>query len=261
MFKRIILIGLFFIAANHFVYAQKKKTARDSTTVIIFNEGSSSGYQKKKKAGEDNIIKISPFGFISGVYPLSFERRINDFLGIQVSGGLTFRNYMRSAVQKSGNDLKYEYPWGENASVSNEVDIPFNFDHRKASAGYMFSIEPRLYLESEALEGGYISASFGYSKYNFSIPGLVNDNGSVAYKGVTKKEYENINDFMVCYGNQVIYDKLTLEYSTGIGLRSVKGVAYVAGINYDSNQLMEGFATYKQSVINFNIGLKVGYHF
>ena len=77
---------------------------------------------------------------------------------------------------------------------------------------------------------------------------------------VTKNEFENISDLMVHFGTQTVYDRLTFEYTTGIGLRNVKGSTYVA--NYDGSTVSdEGFATYKQTVFNFSIGLRVGYHF
>ena len=67
---------------------------------------------------------------------------------------------------------------------------------------------------------------------------------------------------MVHFGYQNVYDRLTLEWSTAIGIRNVTGTKYAAGYSdYTSRVLIEGTGTYKQNLLNFNIGLKVGYHF
>lgn len=75
-----------------------------------------------------------------------------------------------------------------------------------------------------------------------------------------KKEHENIGDLMAVFGYHDIYDRLTTDYSIGIGIRNVSGIKYYYGIN-SIDPPMEGFAPYKQSILNVNIGLKIGYHF
>jgi hypothetical protein len=123
----------------------------------------------------------------------------------------------------------------------------------------MASIQPRLYFESEGLEGSFFGFSFDLYKYNFETPGAVMKSGSVAYTGAMKQENENIRDFMVHWGGQQLFDRLTFEYTTALGMRSVTGTKYA----FDSNNgvIQEGQATYKQTLLNFGIGVKVGYHF
>lgn len=246
-----------------------KKTRKDSTVVIIFNNNSDSE-EKKKSTGEDNIIKIAPLGFINGTFPVYFERRINDFFTIQAGVGLTGRNYMRSWIRQAANidfgstESEYkemDYPWLPTSGLYDEADRTFDFTHRKAGIGFMASIQPRFYFESDAPDGAFMGLSLDYGRYNFSIPGMVYNANifSWEHKGDTKKEYENLTDFMVYWGYQSVFDKLTVEYTTGLGYRSVKGSKYAfsSGVTPPS----EGFATYKQGNFNFNIGVKVGYHF
>ena len=120
-----------------------------------------------------------------------------------------------------------------------------------------------VYFESEAPDGSFLSASYDYYSYKYSIPRLVvNANGDPKNSGASKSEYENISDLMVHWGYQSVYDKLTLEYTTGIGLRTAKGSKYVGNYDYSTNKITdEGIATYSQTGFNFSIGLKVGYHF
>jgi hypothetical protein len=239
------------------------KNRKDSTVVIFFNENKTER-TKKKKSGEANIVKIAPLGLVSGTYPLLYERVVTDFFSIQAGGGLTGKNFWRNAIQKTDNEgkLNIVYPWSDNTALYDEAEPLFSFDYRKPQMGYMFTIQPRLYFESEAPDGSFLGISYDYYHYAFSIPGLMrNSNNETVHKGASKSEYENINDIMVHFGYQTVYDRLTMEYTTGIGLRSVKGTKYAAAYDSFADQFVEGNASYKQNIFNFGIGIKVGYHF
>jgi hypothetical protein len=270
--KKIFL--LIFIFTGFFIStkAQSSKEIHDSTVVIIFNHNGaqSSSAHAHKRTKEDNIIKIAPLGFISGSFPILYERVITDFFTVQVGGGLTNKDYIRAAFQKASGDdgtgsgINLSYPWGNNNSAYSDVSEPlFSFVYRTATMGYMFTVQPRLYLESNSPEDQFIGISYDYYHYGFSIPGIVDDGaGSYAQTGSPQSEHENIGDIMVHFGSQSVYDNLTVEYTTGIGLRNVSGTKYVADYNYSTNNVdYQGFATYKQTLFNYEIGLKVGYHF
>jgi hypothetical protein len=235
----------------------QKKSSKDSSTVIIFNGGGgSSSYQKKKAAGESNVVKIAPLGLLTGTFPIYYERSITEFLSIQVGGGVTHRNYLRGLFQaEEGPDYTYT-GIDEN---SDQAEGIYLFEKRVPKLGYMASIQPRLYLESEGIEGAFFGFSFDLYKYNFETPGAVMKSGSVVYTGPMKQEGENIRDFMVLWGGQQVFDRLTLEYTTGLGLRSINGTKYAFEIN--NGNIFEGQAAYKQTKLNFAIGVKVGYHF
>jgi len=262
--KPLFILTLFTLVLAQ-LKAQSPKNRKDSTVVVIFNENKdANGNSKSKKTGESNIVKIAPLGFISGTFPLYFERRINNFLTVQVGGGLTSRNYVRGIIQKESSISEIaEYPWGENSQFNDAAEPFFGFKKRKPAMGYMFSIQPRLYFESDAPDGSFLAISYDYYHYATTIAGLkVNSNNEVVHTGENKSEYENLSDIMVHFGYQYIYDRLTLEYTTGIGLRNSKGSKYAANFDYNTNSVNnEGFASYQQTAFNFSIGLKVGYHF
>ena len=144
-----------------------------------------------------------------------------------------------------------------------------NFNDRKPNLGFLFSVQPRVYFESDAPDGSYMSVSYDYYRYNFSIPGIVNTNTvpgaspNYQYVGSKKKEHENISDLMVWFGYQDVYDRISIDYSTGLGIRNVKGLKYYFAEDYSTGGIttLEGFAPYKQTIFNFNIGIKIGYHF
>lgn len=239
--------------------AQSRKVLRDSSTVIIFNQSSSSTSYKKKKSYDDNIIKIAPLGFISGTFPIVYERKIKDFFSVQISAGLTSKNYFRNAIQSSGDGIRPQYSWGD--SYTDISAAPYNFDIRTAKIGTMFSIQPRFYFDSDAPDGNFLGLSVDNYRYNYSIPGITANANSFKQNGADKSEYDNITDFMVHFGKQTVYDKLTFEYTTSIGLRSVSGKRYAAGTNGSTNTILESTSTIKQSILNFNLGIKAGYHF
>lgn len=262
----LLLSACFCMLVNINSHAQSRKVARDSTTVIIFNQGSgasASSHPKKTKSDEDNIIKIAPLGFISGAFPLAYERRITDYFSVQVAGGLTHKNYIRGAIQKEADisKTKYTYPWPNDGSTYDDAESIYNFNYRTAKMGYQYSVQPRFYYESEALEGYFIGLSYDFYRYNFEVAGLVPGgmNGT-SQTGSMQQEHENITDFMVQMGGQQVFDRLTLEYSTGIGIRKVKGEKY-AGTSNGQGGITDGMAPYTQSLINFGISFKLGYHF
>lgn len=244
------------------MFAQSRKKIKDSTTVIVFNQSNYNETSRKKATGETNILKIAPFGFASGTFPVLYERRIADFFSIQASGGLTFRNYARQIIQgERGDDFTLTDASGAVNDKFDEAEQIYHFDYRQPKMGYMFGLQPRFYFESDALDGSFMGLAINRYRYNFQVPGMTPDGrGNYTQTGPLQQEHENIMDYMVCWGIQHVYDRLTLEYTSEVGIRNVKGVKYAA---YDmgSGAIQDQMANYKQTLLNVNIGIKVGYHF
>jgi len=260
MQKTLLLLAtyLFFTGINPII-AQSKKGIQDSTTVIIFNSNSStSSSAKKKGSSESTIIKIAPLGLLSGTFPILVERRITDFFSIQAAVGVTHRNYARTLIQQN-SETTAEYSWA-NDNNSDIAEAIGSFEARKAKIGFMASIQPRAYFASEGLDGGFIGLSFDYYRYNTEIAGITGNNNNYKHAGSMKEEFENIKDYMVHFGYQSLGSRISVEYSTAIGLRNVNGNKYAAYFN-NSGGLVEGAGTYKKTGLNFNLGIKVGYHF
>lgn len=74
-----------------------------------------------------------------------------------------------------------------------------------------------------------------------------------------QNEKETITDFMLTYCRQAINGHFSIEYSTSIGLRKVTGSKYVA--YDDGTKVYDGFATYKQTLFNYEVAVRVGYAF
>ena len=259
-------IIIFFFCLTPFLSNAQNSGNKKDTTIVIELEHSKydNKYKKKKSVGEVNTIKIAPLGFVSGTFPLYFERVVSDFFTVQAGVGLTSRNYIRNAIQQVDQISNIVYPWGYD-NYTDLADQQYDFLNRTARIGYMLSIQPRIYFDSDAPDGGFMGVAYDYSHYSTSIPGMVKDNnGNYFHRGSLKKEHENLTDLMVYFGYQDVHDRVSVEYLSGIGIRNAKGTKYAFGTDNTGSlpdPTKEGFATYKQTTFNFNIGIRIGYHF
>jgi hypothetical protein len=262
------LVLVFFLITSAATYAQndRERKQRDSS-IIIFSETPRDGKSAKKHhAGDNNVIKIAPLGFLKGSIPIYYERRIADFFTIQAGVGVTTRNYIRgvmhNALDGDGESKdKLEYTWsggytGDNYGADDDL---FDYTYRTTKTGYMFSLQPRIYFDSDAPDGGFLAVSYDSYKYNFESQKLKGDGSSDRGKN-TVQEYEKLNDIMVLFGYQALHDRITLEYTTGIGVRNIKGEKYATTTDNNGNYI-DGMASYKRNTLNFELSIKVGFHF
>lgn len=234
--------------------------AQKDTNIVVNLPHKSYDKKHKKPSGEENTIKIAPLGFVSGIYPVYCEHVINDFFTIQAGIGITGRNYYRNLIQTiDDQSIVPNYPWGDNNNIKDLADAALVMKNRKSVFGYLFSIQPRIYFDSDAPNDGFMGISYDIYRYNFNIPGI--DSITHQVNGPLQKEHETISDAMVSFGYQNVMDRISVEYSIGLGIRNVKGIKYYFSDTNSSEFDRQGFAPYKQTLFNFNLGLKVGYHF
>jgi len=264
-----ILVGL---ALSINLKAQKKtQPKKDSTsTVIIFSQSSKPSEVTErlhKKAGESNIIKIAPLGFISGTFPVYYERAITEYFSVQGGLGLTNRNYYREVSFKASESLDFSSNT-TNYSSSDLADNLYTFNHRTANMGFMFALQPRFYFDSEGLDGSFFGVGYQNCRYNYTHQGITSaigtDNGSGVFGGPDKNEHENLSDIFAVFGWQKLHDRISFETTVEAGIRKVNGSKYVAYATDNGNStytVTDGFQDYTQTKFYFNIGIKVGYHF
>ncbi len=250
--------------------AQKKKDYRDSSTVIVFSQStkpSSVTSTKRKIAGETNVIKIAPLGFVSGTFPVYYERAITDYFSVQGGLGLTSKNYYRMAGFSANDALNFSDAGSSSSSNGDIADRLYHFDNRTAKIGFMFAVQPRFYFDSEGLEGSFFGIGYSNRGYSFEHQGVtgVNSDGTGIFGGPAKSESENLSDLFAVFGYQVLHDRISFESTFEAGITNVSGSKYVVyttnnGSGYaikDPNQ----FQSYTQSKLYINWGIKVGYHF
>ncbi len=245
-------------------------TAKSQDTVYFAKNTSANSNKQSKRSKEANIIKIAPLSFIAGYIPLYYEKELNSFLSIQVGGGITTRNYIKGWLNNMGgddnNDNLGETKWNVpgNEGNYNMLDA-YDYTRRKADIGYYFSVQPRIYFESEGMSGSYVALSYDYYNYASSqkriVPGPGSGNGGPVFSSSSFKEFEKFSDVMASFGTQTLYDRIALDYSFGIGLRNVKSQHYAYTDSYNSGGYIDGVMESKKTKLAFNLSIKVGYHF
>ena len=255
--KRILLTSLLITINAYIVIGQD---------TVIFRKDVKETPRKKRPADDQNIVKLAPLAFISGNIPVYFEREITPWFGMQVGVGITSKNYVRDIF--SGAELSkpeiLETKWND-GSIDTYADESIGTENknRKYKSGFFVAAEPRIFFESEGLEGTFIGLSYSRGKYNSTskkVKAGASVNGDPVFTNSTVAEFENISDLMVTFGSQTIYDRITLEYSTGVGLRKINGEKYAYGRNF-SGDFVDGISIIEKTKIAFNFSLKVGYHF
>ncbi len=241
-------------------------TAQD--TVYFAKEKAGVNAHKYKRSKEQNIIKIAPLSFISGYIPVYFEREINSFFSIQAGLGVTTRNYLKEWV----NNLDLD----DNEDVKNTWNAPGNegntsyysatdYSNRKSSLGYYFSIQPRIYFGNEGMEGSFLGVSYDRSRYNATsnkiINGLVTADGQPVFSSETFKENETISDISANFGTQSLYDRIAVEYTVGLALRTITGRRYAYTNDNLTGQYVDGYSDTKKTTPALTFSIKVGYHY
>lgn len=252
--KKKILALLILVAGNTVCFSQQ--------TIYFSKDSTTSRVSKKHSSTELNIIKISPLSFLFGVVPFYYEREIKDFFSVQAGIGLTTRNYLKewaNNLEFNKNQSSVEY-WNSPNSTYSSDNSGNEFGNRKASIGYYFQLQPRIYFESDGLEGSFIAFSFENTRYNFSSRKVITGQPDVKYSSDYFKEYNSNSDVAVNFGNQTLYDRISVEYTAGIALRSKKGKQYIWGYD-DTGNVIDGYSIIKKSVPAFLFSFKIGYHF
>jgi hypothetical protein len=262
IFKASLLLTCLFVCYH-------SKAQQDSTVTIIFaGDKNKSSKAKKKLISQNSIFKVAPTGVFVGQIPLIYERKLTPNISIQVGAGLTNQNYIRGLfVKAQENNIALTYPttWDENQS-SDQADELYDFTkNRKVELGTMFSIQPKFYYDDDAMDGGYIGFSYNIYNYKFSSNGATyTPSGGLKFNDLTQRqsETETITDFMLHYGKQVLNGHFAIEYSSAIGLRKVEGTKYVAQPNSTAPKgYVDGPGTYKQTLFNYEMAIRVGYVF
>lgn len=248
--KRIFLTFLIFLGINiSFIYAQVLqrdtiRPPRKEVEIIRFDDDSYRGKSNKKPKAPRHIIKTAPFAFIMGYMPVFYEYRMKDWLTLQAGVGVNFKPVTYDvmdlvAAESCTDDVCPNY---------------YDFSIRKIKTGALLSVAPRLYFGSDAPEGGYVSPEFRvYARRSDAT----NVNSGLPGVETIDKEHYRVQDFMVHYGYQTLYPKLTVDWSVGVGLRTVSGV-----FQKEFYELYYYSESVKQSVGPFfraSVGLRIGF--
>jgi hypothetical protein len=234
---------------------------------IRFESSTLTGSTKKKNS-RMNIVDMNPLAFISGFTTVEYERQLLSFLGLRGEVGLTFQSVLRYNESTS-----YALAFGKETLSGDAVDNndyadDYNdFSIRNQLVGTRFSISPRLYFENDGLEGFFFSPTFRFISDKLEVQRAVLDysgyNSIVRLKNSYQNESISNFDIMATFGHQAQYERLTLSWTLGLGVRMVNQTRQdlrmetVNQVEY----LVNGERSASAAIPKFDFNIKVGFVF
>lgn len=232
----------------------KRDTIEPKKQVEVIRFTDDSDGRKSKGISGQGIIKTAPLSFLLGYLPVFYEREITDWLGLQGGVGITFK----PAISNIQSELYSEI--FSNDCYGYDCNNYYDFSYRKAKAGYLVAFAPRLYFSSDGLEGSYIAPEVRL--YSRSSKAQRADPNSYLELVRLEDEYDDetirFTDLMVQYGYQVLYPKLSLDISTGIGIRKVSGSWQTISQNNFGYYKSE-VTSRKENRFRIDVGLRIGF--
>lgn len=240
---RVILIFLFFY---FFTFSNIKG---QGTTIIRFDDdttnleiktdskGNKKLVSKKKKSFPKNNIKVGLLSAAYGCVPVYYERYITDFLTIQGSVGLTFRDFIGNFYPaltfgkyrtRYNDNPNWNYALGE----SDVDDDYYFFATRKSGFGVSISAAPRFFVTSDYFDGFYISPEVEYAIRTYKAQ-MVDSAGYADPSRIMKEKVNNIY-FHLNFGWERDFDPVTLDFSFSLGFTKSKEKRLDTGYKVDT---------------------------
>lgn len=232
----------------------RRDTIEPKKQVEVIRFGDDDEPSDKSSVRGLGIIKTAPLTFILGYVPVFYEREVADWLGIQAGAGITFK----PAVSNIQSELYGEI--FQNNCDGVDCGNYYDYSYRKGKIGYLFSLSPRLYFGSDGLEESYIAPELRYYRRR-SDAQRPDPNSSfelVRLEDEYDAESYSFTDFMVHYGWQALYPKLSLDISVGVGIRKINGnwqEVYQDEFGFYYSETPE----HSESRFRFDVGLRVGF--
>lgn len=203
---------------------------------------------------QKHSIKIEPFEALWGYFPVYYEYALNHRLGLQAGAGPTFKP-LAHKFQANMYSLVYSGDCG-GFDCTNYYD----YSYRENVPGYMFLLSPRLYFPGGGLKGSYVGPEFDFIQ-KFSR--AQKPDADIAHNLVRLEDaYDDEDilffDMLINVGFQKRYSRLLIDYSLGIGLRTIRGRWQV--IRQDGWGYYTSSTPYQHyNQLHFDFGLRIGF--
>ena len=261
----LLLLLLFCFTAGQ---AQKSLKKKDDVEIIEFEDDTpkkSKSRKKSKKRRKSStplagaIVKVNPFSSIVGWQFVEVEYPLKDFMSAQVGVGVTFRpavvSYYDVLVSELLNPLEASPQWGSNDVSDNYYDNSI----RNYGVGFYGSLSTRFFVYNGAPDGPFLSLKGRLSTRNIDVEKI--SEGAQSLTRLTDQfEKENIRhiDFMFAYGYQQLFDRMTIEYSIGLGYRIAAETRQDIGSD-NSGRFYNGTRTINRNALRYEFGFRIGY--
>lgn len=251
-----LMLAVLFLSFSFSASGQTRKKTNSSVEIIDFGEN-----QKKQveKSRHPMIIKTSPVSPIFGKAIFEVEREVTDYLSLQVGFGVTFKPLINLNLSNliidegSFNDCESELWEFDYCDDYDDLDI------RRSVPSYLISFSPRFFFESDGFEGSYIAPLVRYSKNKYEVQSILENFGDII-RNPTFDVNESVTslDFLVHFGNQVLYPKLSLEYFVGVGAGNISATRQDIGID-GTGRNRNGLTESKSTKLLLEGGIRLGF--
>lgn len=185
-----------------------------------------------------NAFKIDPIQIVFGDYSLYYERIINGGFSLELSGGITRRNYAAGWFEYTLDNL------GENVDV--ETGMVWGLSIRK------------YFMDSQELMGPYVSAGIRYKNYitNYYVIDSVGTLTDNTFKDVRQSVW-----YMLNFGYQALPPQSNIfpDFYVGISLVQQNYDIVKAANIYDADTYY--ISEKREYGLGFQIGVKIGVGF
>jgi hypothetical protein len=208
--------------------------------------------KKKKPVVANGALKTAPLSFIMGYLPLFYEREINDYLGIQVGAGVTFKPVAAKQIRTFYSEL-YDSTTCPGGDCNYNLDYAF----RTSKISFMFSLSPRYYISKEGMDGPYIAPEIRFYNRKSEAQKVNPFDPQQHVAGKVDAESVNTTDLMIHFGHQTLSQRLTVDWNMGAGVRLISGrwqQVYLDEFGlYQTNLPLQHFTRF-----HIDFGLRIG---
>jgi hypothetical protein len=217
-----ILIGFFFFVphtniATAQILHRDTINPRNQVEIIHFGEEEDARI-KHRKEPKHGILKTSPLSFLLGYTPLLYEKNLRNWLSLQVGGGVTYKPSVAADLHEFFNQL-------EDGQTCPGGDCNYHLDYttRKAQTGFMLAFSPRFFLQNDGMEGSYMAPEIRFYEVRSIAEKVDPFDQSLFRTNAFDQEVIRYTDFMAQFGYQTFYPRVALDFSLGLGVRSING--------------------------------------
>jgi len=187
-------------------HVKAQNNSQNNQTFVVYSKVGNQKSRSNNPSQYQQLVKVDPIWIAEGNVPIFYERKINTKLSVEVSAGVTFKNYaydLFRVIEGEGDTARRIY-----------------------QPGYSFSGSLKYYPSNytEALEGFYIAPEVRYRYYSSEAQKYNLSNTFVGTPSTNPSNFVQetmmFTDFKLVFGYiAYIEDVVPIEFYAGAGIR------------------------------------------
>lgn len=205
------------------------------------------------------ILKTNPTSYLFGYQSVELEKTLTPFLSVSAGLGVTFQPLLGEGISIAELLDVADDDCDSDLWVEDYCDDYTDFTNRSQKVGLVAAAQLRLYFDSDSPEGGYFAFALRHWRKRYDAEKIEpTSNFDFVYLSDDIQEESVVStDFTGRYGYQIIYDKLTLEYFLGLGVRFNSAERLDIGRN-DGRSWQNGVSKTSTTGLRYEVGLRLG---